>query len=170
MIKHTVSEPKKAFLPTLLLVVGLVVAINFSVHLINRLPGGYGGPTGLFLIMFLAGYTSRLMNRKLAAYTYEWDGKQLKVLKKLGRREKTMLELPRENIEWFRPIEEVRPQLGKMKRPRKTLAMSCRVTGDKVYLLQYKDGSKIYRLILEPSEKLRKELKKAAKENGQGAA
>ena len=170
MIRHTVSEPKKTFLPTVLIVIGIVLAINFAVHVINLLPGSYGGLGGFVLILALAVYTSRLMNRKLATYTYEWDGKKLTVQKKIGRRDKTMLELPRENIQWIRSMEEIRPQLPNMKRPRRTLALSCRLRGDDVYLLQYLDGKKTYRMIFEPGEKLHKELRKTAKENCKGEA
>ncbi|SFH78661.1 hypothetical protein SAMN05192551_10344 [Tindallia magadiensis] len=164
MIKHTVSTPKKSFSSTLLIVIGLVVAVNFSVHVINRLPGSYGGLGGLLLILALAIYTSRLMNRKLASYIYEWDGEKLRISKKIGRRDKMVLELPKENIQWIRPLEEIRSQLPQMKRPRKTMALSCRLQGDAIYLLQYVDGKRTYRVIFEPGAKLQKELKKAAKE------
>ena len=170
MIRHTVSEPKKSFLRIVLIVIGIVIAVNFAVHLINLLPGSYGGLGGFFLILVLAIYTSRLMNRKLASYTYEWDGKKLTIQKRLGRRDKTMLELPRENIQWIRPMEEIRHQLPNMKRPRKTLSMSCRIRGEDVCLLQYRDGKKMYRVIMEPGEGLYKALKKVAKENCKGEA
>ncbi len=170
MIKHTVSEPKKSFLNTALIVIGIVIFVNVAVHLINLLPGSYGGVGGFFLILALAIYTSRLMNRKLASYTYEWDGKKLTIQKRLGRRDKTMLELPRNNIQWIRPMEEIRHQLPNMKRPRKTLSMACRIRGDTVYLLQYRDGNRMYRVMMEPGEGLYKELKKVAKENCKGDA
>lgn len=168
MIRHTVAEPRKSFLTTLLLVIGIVIGINAAVHLLNLLPGSYGGVGGFFLILALAIYTSRLMNRKLASYTYEWDGKKLMIQKRLGRRDKTMLELPKENIQWIRSMEEIKHSLGTMKPPKKTLSLSCRMRGQGVRVLQYQDGKKPYRVIMEPGEKLYKELKKAAKENGKG--
>lgn len=163
-IEHVVSEPPKPVWKVLLIVVSLVLGVNLAVLGINRLPGGYGGVAGLLLIAFLALYSSRLMNRKLAVYTYRWDGNELAVERKLGRRNKPLIEIPVDQIEWVRPLNELKSQIIRMKRPRKTMAYACQLKGNDVYMLQFHEGKSLYRLIFQPSPQMAKALQKQVKE------
>lgn len=163
-LEHVVNEPRKPVWKVLLLVVSLVLAVNLAVLGINRLSGGYGGMAGLLFIFFMAFYSSRLMNRKLAVYTYRWDGKELAVERKLGRRNKPLIEIPVDQIEWLRPLNELKSQLARMKRPRKTMAYACKLEGEGVYMLQFHEGKSLYRLIFQPSPQMAKALQKQVKE------
>lgn len=163
-IEHVVGEPQQPVWKVLLLVVALVLVVNLAVLGINRLPGAYGGLAGLFLIVVLALYSSRLMNRKLARYTYRWDGSELTVERKLGRRNKPLLEIPVDQIDWVRSLHELKPQLARMKRPRKTMAFACRLEGEGVYMLQFHEGKSLYRVIFQPSPAMAKAMQKKLKE------
>lgn len=163
-MEHVVSEPKKPVWKVLLMVIALVLGVNLAVLGVNRLPGAYGGLAGLLLIIFLALYSSRLMNRKLAVYTYRWDGKELSVERKLGRRNKPLIEIPGEQIDWVRPLNELKSQMSRMKRPRKTMAYACQLEGDGVYMLQFQEGKSFYRMIFQPSPQMAKALQKQVKE------
>ncbi len=165
IIEHQVSEPKKPTWQVFLIVIGLVLGVNGAVLTINRLPGGYGGIAGLSLIVLMALYSSRLMNRKLATYTYRWDGVQLEIERKIGRRSKPLLEIPGDQLEWVRPLQELKTTLMKMKRPRKTMAYACRLDGEGVYMLQFLEGKGTYRVIFQPNPSLAKALQKKVKEN-----
>lgn len=158
-----VQEPKKPVWKVFLLVVALVLGVNAAVVVTNQLPGGYGGLSGLLLIFLLAFYSSRLMNRKLATYTYRFDGQELQVERRLGRKDKPLIEIPIAQVEWVRPLEEVKPQLPRMKRARKTMYYACQVKGDDVYLLQFHEGSRRYRLLFQPGDQMAKALTKAMK-------
>ena len=163
MIEHQVQEPPRPVWQVLLLVVGMVLGVNAVVVWINRLPGGYGGLGGLLLILAMILYSSRLMNRKLARYTYRWDGSQLSVEKRIGRKDKPMIEIPGNQMEWIRPMEEVKGQLHQMKRVRKTLAFACRLKGEGVFMLQFVERKRTYRLIFQPGDTLAKALQKHIK-------
>ena len=166
VLEHRVEEPQRPTWQIILLVVALVVGINAVVMFANRFPGSFGGLIGLVLIFVLAFYSSRLMSRKLARYTYRWDGRELAVERRLGRKNKPLLEIPGKQIDWVRPLEEVRPQLARMKRVRRTIAYACRTKGKDVYMLQFHEGTRRYRLIFQPSDPMVKSLVRQAKENG----
>jgi hypothetical protein len=165
-IEHQVQEPQRPVWQVLLVVVILVLAVNAVVVWINRMPGGYGGLAGMLLIILLIFYSSRLMNRKLARYTYRWDGRELAVERKLGRRSKPLIEIPGDQIDWVRPFDEMKSQLLKMKRARKTMAYACRLEGEGVYMLQFHEGKRIYRMVFQPGEPLAKALIKVTREQG----
>ena len=166
MIEHHVQEPKKKVWQVFLIVLVLVIGVNITVLAINRMPGSYGGLAGLALIVVMAFYTSRLMNRKLASYTYRWDHQQLSIERKLGKRQKPLIEIPGDHIEWIKPMATIKPQLRRMKRPRKTLVYACRYEGDDAHLLQFRDGKTMYRLLFQPNQAMVKALTKTTKENG----
>jgi len=165
-IEHQVGEPSRPVWQVLLIVVTLVVGVNAAVVWTNRLSGGYGGLAGLLLIVMLVFYSSRLMNRKLARYTYRWDGKELQVERRLGRKDRPLIEIPGSQVDWVRPFAEVKPQLRRMKRVRKTMAYACRLKGKDVYMLQFHEGKRSYRMIFQPSEAMAKALVKTVKEKG----
>ncbi|SMP56452.1 hypothetical protein [Anoxynatronum buryatiense] len=163
IIEVKAQEPKKPVWKVFLLVVALVLGVNTAVVLTNQMPGGYGGLAGLLIIVSLAFYSSRLMNRKLATYTYRFDGSELQVERRLGRRDKPLIEIPIHQVEWVRPLAEIQPQLPRMKRARKTMYYACRVKGDDVYLLQFYEGTRRYRMLFQPGEQLAKALNKGIK-------
>ncbi len=165
-MEHQVQEPARPVWQVLLLVVTLVVGVNAAVVAINRLPGGYGGLAGLLLIVVLAFYSSRLMNRKLARYTYRWDGTQLFVERRIGRKDKPLIEIPGSQLDWVRPLAEVKPQLGRMKRARKTMVYACRLEGEDVHILQFHEGKRIYRMVFQPDKAMAKALMKTIRERG----
>ena len=154
MIEHQVQEPARPTWQVLLIVVVLVLAVNAVVTWINQLKGGYGGIVGLLLIIGLALYSSRLMNRKLARYTYQWDGAHLRIKRKIGRREKELIEIPGQKIEWVQPAQTMEQQRHQLKRARKTLVFACRMKGEDVYVLQFQENGRIYRVWMQLNQPL----------------
>lgn len=165
-LEHQVQEPKRPVWQVLLLVVALVLGVNAAVVWTNRLPGGYGGLAGLLLILVLVFYSSRLMNRKLARYTYRWDGRELSVERRIGRKDKPLIEIPGSQLDWVRPLAQVKPQLGRMKRARKTMVYACRLEGEDVHMLQFHEGKRMYRMIFQPDKAMVKALQKTIRETG----
>ncbi len=155
-VRHTVSEPKKPFWQNILYVMVVVLGINLLVEFTNFLPKGMAAIVSVLILIFAAGFSSFLINRKLAQYTYILIADELIFIKQVGKRENKVLNLSLHEIEWIKPIGEVTEK----KKCEKIYSLACKLKGKGVYMGQFKKENKLYRFIFQPNEALCNAIKR----------
>lgn len=161
-MRETVSEPKQPFWKVMLYILAITIGISVLIELTYLLPQFYGGIASILILIFSTLLCSYIINRKIAKYTYVLTDNELVFYKKIGKREKQILNVKFQDIEWIKPVAMVNRQ----EKYKKTYGLSCRLRGEDIYTCQYKQNGKTRRFIFQPSKAFYRELMKKIAKKG----
>ena len=157
MVRQEVKEEKKPFLKTAAYIFFVVLVVSLLVELTNKLPQTIGGIVSIIILVGTMVYCSYIINRKLAKYTYILIERELFFYKQIGKREKEILQIKLKDLEWVKPLREVK---GEKRIKKRTYILTCRAKDKRNYVGQFTQGDKKYRVIFQPQEDLKKHIVK----------
>ncbi|MTI72013.1 MAG: hypothetical protein FH751_17340 [Firmicutes bacterium] len=130
-----------------------VVFINFLITLSNKL-GKYNDFASFIILTLSLIALIILIKKVLCNYVYTLDDEQLVFKKGIGKKSKLILDLNLNEIDFIRPIKEVKKDKGVSH----TYKLMCNKNNKKLYVGQFIRDGKKYRFVFKPSENLIKSI------------
>jgi len=161
MIRQSVSAPKKSFSKIMSLIFFVAIILNIFIELTNYLSAKLAMIISIVIVFNAILICMYIIKRRVAAYTYTIIDDELIIKRELGDCECTLLNIKVKDIEFIKPIENLKHET----KCTKTQRFSCRLRGIKQYYGQYRINNNVYRFIFEPDQRVYGEIFRKLNEN-----
>jgi len=131
-----------------------VVLINNLITLCNGLGRRYASIASFIILLISIGGFSLIIVKLLKSYTYTLDNEELIFQKGLGARSNIILKLNLKELEFIKPIKNVKPN----KKVKHTYKFVCDKERDKFYVGQFNRDGKEIRFVFKPSKEMLKSI------------